>query len=261
LAKRLGAAGASIRTLEKPNQAAWAVNQLYWRRRAIYNKLVAAADARRTAHGRLLKGKGGDVSGAEQGHAAALRGALAEIRAILGESGHDPSAATMNAVTDTLQALPGSAPPGRLTETLQLVGFQALAGLVPGSSALRALAPPPAPPAASRERETDSAAARREAREQKREQSARRREMAATIKSLRASRQDARKAEALLGQAQRALSRARQDKDRLQDQLQFVVKQIDDAAAEAREREQQRAQAEQETARLEGKLKTLRRAD
>jgi len=259
LAKRLGAEGGAIRTLEKPNSAAWAVNQLYWRRRAAYNKLATAAEARRNAHAKLLKGKGGDVSEAEQAHAAALRNALTEIRTILGETGHDPSAATMNAVTDTLQALPSSARPGRLAEPLKLVGFEALAGLVPGS-ALRALAPPPPPAPSAREKESDAAAARREAREEKRQHATRRREMAATIRALRVSKQDARKAETALGQAQRALTRARQEKDRLQDQLQFAVKQIDDAAAEVRERDQERARAEQETSRLETRLRALRDA-
>ena len=260
MAKQLGAAGASIRTLTKPNQAAWAVNQLYWRRRAVYNKLLAAADARRSAHAKLLKGKGGDVTAAEQAHTTALRAAVSEIRGILSEAGHDPSAATMNAVTDTLQALPGSATPGRLTEPLKLVGFEALAGLVPGSSALRALAPPPPPPPrkGGSPTETDAAAARRKANEKKREEATRRREMAETIRGLRAAKQDGRKANAVLAEAQRALARARQERDRLQDQLQFAVKQIEDAAIDVREREQQVARAAQEASRLEGKLEQLK---
>lgn len=237
------------------------MNQLYWRRRAVLNKLIDAANARRSAHAKLLKGKGGDVSAAEQAHAAALRAAIADIRAILADAGHDPSAATMNAVTDTLQALPTSAPLGRLTEPLQLVGFEALAGLVP-ASALRALVPPPPPAPPARKPgsppETDAAAARREANEEKRREATRRREMAETIRALRAAKQEGRTAEAALAQAQRALGRVRQERDRLQDQLQFAVKQIEDAANQVREREQERARAEQEASRLDGKLKALR---
>lgn len=238
------------------------MNQLYWRRRAVLNKLIEAANARRAVHAKLLKGKGGDVSPAEQAHAAALRTAVGEIRAILAAAGNDPSPATMNAVTDTLQALPGSAPLGRLTEPLQLIGFEALAGLVP-TSALRALVPPPAPPARKpgSPPETDAAAARREANDKKRQETTRRREMAETIRALRAAKQDGRQAEAALAQAQRALVRVRQERDRLQDQLQFAVKQIEDAANEVREREQQRARAEQEASRLDGKLRALRDAN
>ena len=239
------------------------MNQLYWRRRAVLNKLIDAANARRSAHAKLLKGKGGDVSVAEQAHTVALRAAVADIRAILADAGHDPSAATMNAVTDTLQALPGSAPLGRLTEPLQLVGFEALAGLVP-TSALRALVPPPPAPPTRRPGsppETDAAAARREANDKKRQESTRRRDMAETIRALRAAKQDGRKAESALAQAQRSLVRVRQERDRLQDQLQFAVKQIEDAANDVREREQQRARAEQEASRLDGKLKALRDTD
>jgi len=240
------------------------VNQLYWRRRAVLNRLIDAANARRAAHAKLLKGKGGDVSAPEQAHAAALRAAVAEVRAILAEAGHEPSAATMNAVTDTLQALPGSAPLGRLIEPLQLVGFEALAGLVP-TSALRALVPPPpsAPPTRKpgSPPESDAAVARRQANDKKRQEATRRRDMAETIRALRAAKQDGRKAEAALAQAQRALVRVRQERDRLQDQLQFAVKQIEDAANEVRAREQQRAQAEQEASRLDSKLQALRDAD
>lgn len=225
------------------------MNQLYWRRRAIVNKLIDAANARRSAHAKLLKGKGGDVSPAEQAHASALRAAVAEVRAVLADAGHDPSAATMNAVTETLQALPSPAPLGRLTEPLKLVGFEALAGLVP-TSALRALVPPPPPPATRTAPDAK--------REQKKQESTRRRDMADTIRALRAAKQDGRKAEAALGQAQRTLVRVRQERDRLQDQLQFAVKQIEDASNEVREREQQRARAEQEASRLDAKLKTLR---
>lgn len=239
------------------------MNQLHWRRRAVLDKLIDAANARRSAHAKLLKGKGGDVTVAEQAHAAALRTAVAEVRAVLADAGHDPSAATMNAVTDTLQALPSSAPLGRLTEPLQLVGFEALAGLVP-ASALRALVPPPPPAPPTRKpgapRESDAAVARRAANDKKRQEATRRREMAETIRALRATKQDGRKAEAALAQAQRTLVRVRQERDRLQDQLQFAVKQIEDAANEVRERDKQRAQAEQETSRLETKLRDLRDA-
>ena len=50
LAKKLGPAAGDVRTLEKPNVAAWAVNQLYWQRRPAYDALIRAAQAMRTAH-------------------------------------------------------------------------------------------------------------------------------------------------------------------------------------------------------------------
>src|SRR5215510_8930417 len=68
LAKSHGPNGAAIRALEKPNLAAWAVNQLYWRKRAVFKRLIDAAEARRKAHGKLLSGKGSDIAAAESAH-------------------------------------------------------------------------------------------------------------------------------------------------------------------------------------------------
>ncbi|MFI5177974.1 MAG: hypothetical protein ACHQO8_05410 [Vicinamibacterales bacterium] len=241
LAKRLGPAGAAIRSLEKPGLAAWGVNQLYWKRRPAFNRLIAAADARRAAHAKLLKGKGGDIAAAEKAHSGALHAAAKEVRALLSGAGHEPSTATMNAVSDTLQAMPGSGRLGRLTEPLRLVGFEALAGLMPASArALRKLAPPPAAPS------------------KEHEEALRRREQAQTLKELRRARQDARQAAAGLAGARREFERARVERERLQDQLQFAVKQVDDAAGAVRESEQRLAQAERDLARLEARLAATR---
>ena len=233
------------------------MNQLYWHRRPAYARLIAAADARRAAHAKRLKGKGGDVDDAERKHGVALRDAANEIRALLAEAGNDPTSATMNAVTETLQALPGSAPPGRLTEPLKLVGFEALAGLVPATSerTLRALAPPPRPPSPARSGEATAADPRHEAQQKKREAETRRRELAATKKALASASREARQAETSVEAARRALATARQERDRLQDQLQFAVKKIDSAAADLRERETRLTAARQEVARLEEKLR------
>src|SRR6476646_6197927 len=146
LAKELGKDGGDVRALEKPNLPAWAVNQLYWRRRPVYKKLIAAADARRAAHAKKLSGKNADIAEAEADHSAALRAANDEIRSLLTDAGETATSATMHAVTETLQALPGDAPPGRLTKPLKLAGFEALAGLVSAKPhTLRGLTTPPAP--------------------------------------------------------------------------------------------------------------------
>jgi hypothetical protein len=265
LAKRLGKAGASIRALEKPNLAAWAVNQLFWRRRAVFNRLIAAAGARRGAHAKLLTGKGGDIAAAEAAHGVALRAAADEIRALLTGAGEDPSAATMNAVMETLQALPGSAHPGRLTRPLKLAGFEALAGLVPTSArTLRGLTPAPAPPPSPKPRTSedppDSRAVKREADARKQEEAVRRRERTAIEKALGDARRAARKAEAALAEARRTLARSKESRDRLQDQLQFAIKKIDDAASDVRVCEERAARAGQEQSHLEAKLAAMSEA-
>jgi len=212
----------------------------------VFNRLIAAAGARRQAHAKLLKGKGADVSGAEKSYAAALHASATDIRSLLAAAGHEPTTATMNLVTDTLQTLPGSGPPGRLTEPMKLVGFEALAGLVPKHApALRGLvARAPATRVASGDEKRDAVA--------------RRRDRAATEKALRAARQDARRAESLVAGARTELARAKDARDRLQDQLQFAVKEIDDAVVRVAEGEQRLARAAQERSRLEAKLAELR---
>ena len=62
LAKRAGARGAEVKALPKPNMAAWAVNQLYWHRRAIFDALARASENRRQAVVKQLGGKDADAS-------------------------------------------------------------------------------------------------------------------------------------------------------------------------------------------------------
>jgi hypothetical protein len=260
LAKRLGTAGGSIRVLEKPSLAAWAVNQLFWRRRAAFNRLTAAAAARRGAHAKLLAGKGGDITAVDAAHGVALSAAGDEIRALLAEAGEAPSSATMHAVTETLQALPGSAHPGRLTKPLKLAGFEALAGLVSTSArTLRGLTPAPA--VSRKPRVSDAPpnprAVKREADARKREEAARRRERAAIETELREARRDATTAAAALADARRTLTRAKDARARLQDQLQFAVKTIDGASGDVRACEERAAKAGQAQAHLEAKLGAL----
>ena len=252
LAKELGKDGGGVRSLEKPNLPAWAVNQLYWQRRPVYKKLIAAAEARRTAHAKRLSGKNADIAEAEADHSAALRAANEEIRSLLTDAGETATSATMHAVTETLQALPGDAPPGRLTKPLKLAGFEALAGLVSAKPhTLRGLTPPPRetpPPKSGRD----------EAEAKRREQDARRKEIATIEKDLRMARADAKKAESALAAARKVLAREKDERQRLQDQLQFAMKKIDDASNEVRERESELARAAQEQSHLEAKLGTLR---
>ena len=90
------------------------MNQLFWRKRKAFDRVTAAAERVRTAHGRMLVGKAADVADAEAAHQAAIKDALDEIRRILKEAGEAESPATTIAVQETLQALPGDERPGRL---------------------------------------------------------------------------------------------------------------------------------------------------
>src|SRR6188508_3062192 len=76
LAKRSGPSGATIRRLQKPSAAAWAVNQVYWRRRKVLERLNSASSRVRAAHERRLSGKDADVDLAESAHRSAVEAAV-----------------------------------------------------------------------------------------------------------------------------------------------------------------------------------------
>jgi hypothetical protein len=146
LAKESGKGSAEIKALAKPPVAAWAVNQLYWRRRPVYDALVDAAERLRRAHAAVLGGKAGDVRGAGKEHEARVTAALDAVLEILNEDGQSIGDAMRQPIVTTLRALPGSETPGRLTRTLQPGGFEALAGLSISGTRVPKAPPPVAPP-------------------------------------------------------------------------------------------------------------------
>jgi len=129
LAKEAGARGAEVKALQKPPVAAWAVNQLFWRKRDVYDLLIGAAGDLRAAHAAVLAGKAGDVRAAGKSHEEAIEGALKATLALLRDGGQPATDATRQAIASTLRALPGTDPPGQLSATLQPGGFEMLAGL------------------------------------------------------------------------------------------------------------------------------------
>ena len=98
--------------LEKPSLAAWAVNQLYWRQRQIYDELIKTSGQVRTAHKQLLAGKSADVRAPEVFHGEAMRKSKEAIRVMLEAAGHSSSDGVMTPITETLDALPTMDPPG-----------------------------------------------------------------------------------------------------------------------------------------------------
>jgi predicted RNase H-like nuclease (RuvC/YqgF family) len=140
LAKAAGSGAADVRALQKPSAPAWAVNQLYWRERRVYETLVRASDRLRAAHTRAIGGKKTDLSVLELQHQAAVKAAANAIRTILSHAGDPATPATMAAVVDTLQALPGGGTPGHLNRPLAPLGFGALGALMKGAATPKTLA-------------------------------------------------------------------------------------------------------------------------
>jgi hypothetical protein len=137
--KKAGHAEAAdgVKTLGKPSVSAWVANQLYWKHRKSFDRLIAAGEQFRKAQAAQLAGKTADLRAPLE----ARREALAELTRgasdILRDTGHPPSPETMRRVTTTLEALaaygeqPGAPQPGRLTTDVAPPGFEALAALVP----------------------------------------------------------------------------------------------------------------------------------
>jgi len=129
-----------VRSLVKPSIPAWAVNQVYWKHRPVFDRLLSAGDRLRKAQSSTLAGKSADVRGALD----SVREALSELSrlaaAALETAGHNASPGAMRAVTATLEALSAygtadHAPPaGRLVDEVDPPGFETLATLVPSAA-------------------------------------------------------------------------------------------------------------------------------
>lgn len=139
LAKRIGGAEAkSVRALAKPTIVPWAVNQLYWRARPVYDQLLATGRSLREAQIGALEGRRGAadaVRRATDGHRRTLDSALSRVSQLAAAAGERPAADEVRRLLETL-SLASSHPeqPGRLTTVVRPAGFEALAGVTPVAS-------------------------------------------------------------------------------------------------------------------------------
>ena len=205
LAKQTG--DASIKKLEKPSLAAWAVNQLYWHQRKLYDELIKTSGQVRTAHKQMLAGKSADVKAVEVFHGEAMRKAKDAIRKFIEAGGNSSSDGVMTPVTETLDALPTTDPPGRLTKPLRRTGFEALQGV---TIAAKAVTPKPEPKKPVAVAETDRERKKREADLQ---------ELAMARERLRFAEAAEREAEASVDRAKRTLDRAERTRERIEGEL------------------------------------------
>lgn len=246
LAKEAGPRAAEIKALEKPNAAAWAVNQLFWRERAIYDELIEASTALRAAYRDQLAGQSPDVRGAEATHKAAVKRATQSARALVEADGGKASDAVMDAVRETLDILPSPEPPGRLTRPLKRTGFEALEGFT------IAARPRPAPtrlePRAvgtAKPKATDSEKHAREAAERERDM---------TRERLRFAEATERETEEALERARRGVERAVRSRERIQRELDEATKGEKALAAEQEAAQAAHDKAVAERERLAKKL-------
>ena len=123
---------ARVKRLPKPSTVPWSVNQLYWRRRDLYEPLMAAGRALHAAQVSAIEGNAADVRTATAAHRAALTAAAAAATALAGEAGVSPAADPLTRMLEAISLAPTPpAEPGRFTDVVQPAGFEALAGITP----------------------------------------------------------------------------------------------------------------------------------
>jgi hypothetical protein len=195
----------AIKKLEKPTLPAWAVNQLYWHERKLWDDVVKTSTQVRTAYKAMLEGKKADVKAAEVFHAEAMRKARDAVRRILEGAGNAASDAVMTPVTETLDALPTTDEPGRLTKPLRRTGFEALQGIT-----ITAKAQPMIPRAETKKPAAD------ESEKERRKREADQQELAMNKERLRFAEAAEREAEVAVDRAKRALERAEKTRERVE---------------------------------------------
>ena len=110
LASRLQKAGdkdtaAQVKGLTKPPVSAWVVNQLYWRNREAFDRLLTAGARLRQAQASQLAGQVTNLRELLTTHRETLTVLSRQAATILTQSGHQPSPDVMRRVTMTLEGL------------------------------------------------------------------------------------------------------------------------------------------------------------
>jgi hypothetical protein len=251
LVARAGARAADVRRLLKPNAAAWAVNQIYWRRPKTRDRLTTVAHRLRRAHAQKLAGKASDVADAETAHRAVVNSALDEARELLRAAGDAASPATLQAVAETLQTVMWQDLDGRLSRPLKPTGLEALAALKSGGLAARGRGASivafqkPAPSGETRaERAT-------------RETAERRREATSIARELKAARTAERQAETAAARARRLVDEAERDRGSLVDALERATSRLHALRTAADDQRRKHEQATAERTRLDERLASL----
>ncbi len=153
-------AAAAIKALQKPNIPAWVVNQLFWRDRREFDKVLKAGDRLRGAQQERLAGHGDadELREAIESRQRAIAALLDRAREVMTGAGLQANPDMLQRVGTTIEALStygtSDAAPrvGRLVEEVAPPGLEALAALMPvgglGSlGASRPAATPKAPAA------------------------------------------------------------------------------------------------------------------
>jgi hypothetical protein len=285
LASRLKKAGRAddaerVRALVKPSGTAWAVNQLFWKKREAFDRLITTGEKFRKAQASHLAGKSGDIRGPLEARRQALAEVTKAAAAVLRQAGSNPSPDTMRRITTTLEALStyGSLPDapraGRLADDVDPPGFETLAALVPRIGSAPASGPsriipfqqkPKEKTRGSRRKGTPEEEARRAAEERKASIAAAKKAVQDAERALRDARKDAQRAEEALkkaaarakdadrekAEAERRLEKATAEADTTRQHARRVAAEAEDAAQAVEDAERALEKAARELRQLE----------
>jgi hypothetical protein len=126
-----------VKSLAKPSTSAWAVNQLYWKHRDAFQKLLATGERFRQAQASRLAGRNADLHRLLNERREELSSMARLAAGILQKASGAAPPGVMRRVTASLEALSaygtleGAPRAGRLVEDVDPPGFDALAALVP----------------------------------------------------------------------------------------------------------------------------------
>jgi hypothetical protein len=238
LATRLKKAGRTddadqVKGLGKPSVTAWAVNQLYWRHRDAFDRLIETGERFRKAQTSQLSGKAADLRGPLEARRTSLADMAKLAAATLRDGGSSATPDNMRRITTTLEALStygsldGAPRAGRLIDDVDPPGFETLAALVPRvgeSGAGRRSGPTHVLPFQQRPRERKRPKGKMTPEDERREAEERKAQAAA--------------AKAAVQEAERTLRDARKGAQQAEERLKKF-------AARAKEAEQAKADAEQ----------------
>jgi hypothetical protein len=249
-----------VRKLTKPPVSAWVVNQLFWKERTWFDRLLASGARLRQAQAAGLAGKPVNVHDPLKAQREALNQLSRQAAAFLSRDGHAPSADVLRRVTLDLQGLAAQdssatgPAPGRLTADVEATGFDALAALVPksgdgssrdvggGASKVLSFAPNRQPAAAkSTGHGSDQARLERE----RAQAAAARRAVQDAERTLAAARRDATRAEAAMKAAAARLKESEREKQKAEAALEKAAAAADTARQAARRTASEAADAAQ----------------
>jgi len=236
-----------VRALTKPSVSAWTVNQLFWRHRPAFERLVAAGERLRQVQASQFSGRSVNV----RAPLGQVREALSELTrlgaTILKTSSGRAPAGVMRRVTVTLEALSaygalsGGPRAGRLVEDVDPPGFETLAALVPrvGDSSGRS-APSKVlrfEQQSARKRHAGQKAARGERRDEAHRQArftAADRARHTAVRTLAVARREARRAQTVLKSAATRAKDAERDMVQAEQRLQKLAERAHEMRQRAR---------------------------